>query len=458
MKMGRKLSAIWIVLACAALPAARGADSFYLGLFEQGTGDYLAGDYAAAVKKLRVACFGLLDEPELLAEGLVRLALAQDGLGDDDGVRRAYERLAEIENRFGAYTALQAPTTMRPQFERMLPRRIDEEALQRAPVFREILERKKASELAALAPARRRKELTRRLEQDPGDVEALIALTELDRSQGRLRQARKRVAKILARDPVHAGALCARGRLALASQDCEAALADLEACTDPPTEADLAAAYEVCRTMDDGPPVPLAAAGAAPATEENASAEAPVTFDGPTLSLSPEPEPEPEIPQPAATEPQPPATPPVDERPVDEPPVDEPAAAEPSTTPQATPPEAPTAETPDPAKVKAVVDAWARAWSEQRPDDYLSFYSAVFVPEEGLSREAWSELRRRRIEQPQHIEVDILILSTRLERNRASVTFLQDYRSDRFQDRVRKVLELRLEEDQWRIVRERAAP
>ena len=66
----------WILAAAAS----QAADPFYVGLMESGSRDYLRGDYPAAAHKLEIACFGLLDEPQLLTRGLIRLALAQAGV------------------------------------------------------------------------------------------------------------------------------------------------------------------------------------------------------------------------------------------------------------------------------------------------------------------------------------------------------------------------------------------
>lgn len=111
---------------------------------------------------------------------------------------------------------------------------------------------------------------------------------------------------------------------------------------------------------------------------------------------------------------------------------------------------------PDSDAVLAAVEAWAAAWSSQDAERYLSFYSARFVPEGGLSRRDWEQQRGERLERPRFIRV--LVESPRvvsLGRETARVSFLQTYASDRFSDRVRKTLDLVLEGGEWRIERER---
>lgn len=109
------------------------------------------------------------------------------------------------------------------------------------------------------------------------------------------------------------------------------------------------------------------------------------------------------------------------------------------------------------ADLEAFARAWAEAWSEQRVEDYLSFYGEAFVPPSEASREAWASLRRERLTRPEFIEVEISNVRTEiLSPDRATVTFDQSYRSNTFQDRVVKTLELAREDDLWKIVVEEA--
>ncbi len=95
-----------------------GADPFYENLLAKGTDQYNRRDFAAAVRTLRVACFGLLEEPERLADGLVRLALAQAAAGEGQSFAETFRRLVEVEERFGAYTKAAIPQPVRAELER----------------------------------------------------------------------------------------------------------------------------------------------------------------------------------------------------------------------------------------------------------------------------------------------------------------------------------------------------
>ena len=105
---------------------------------------------------------------------------------------------------------------------------------------------------------------------------------------------------------------------------------------------------------------------------------------------------------------------------------------------------------------RELIDGWADAWSEGRVEDYLSYYSADFRPADGSSRRQWQASRVERLSSPQHIRVSITALDLEVqEADRVRATFFQNYRSDRFEDTVRKSLDLGLEGGRWRIVDER---
>ena len=117
----------------------------------------------------------------------------------------------------------------------------------------------------------------------------------------------------------------------------------------------------------------------------------------------------------------------------------------------------------EPAELAALVEAWARAWSEQRVEDYLYFYSQGFVPLGGMSRDEWQELRRVRVAAPEYVKVSVAFLDFESSESaggsaggsdRALVRFNQSYESDAFGDVVTKTLELVREGGVWKIVKE----
>ena len=108
------------------------------------------------------------------------------------------------------------------------------------------------------------------------------------------------------------------------------------------------------------------------------------------------------------------------------------------------------------ARAKKVRSDWAKAWEDQRIDDYLSFYSRTFEPPGQASREGWEAERKQRISRPSRIEVRVALLELRVTGvDRSEIEFLQSYESDRFSDVVVKTLELVREGGSWKIAAER---
>lgn len=129
---GLGLSACLVLLAAAPLEAA---DPFYTGLLRDGIYAYDRGDAATAARHLRLACFGLLEEPEPLADCLVRLALAQDKGGNPDGFRDTFRRIVEVEERFGAYRRTALPAELRTAFEQRTAALVPASTLASIPAF-----------------------------------------------------------------------------------------------------------------------------------------------------------------------------------------------------------------------------------------------------------------------------------------------------------------------------------
>ena len=121
----------------------------------------------------------------------------------------------------------------------------------------------------------------------------------------------------------------------------------------------------------------------------------------------------------------------------------------------AKPPAAPSAKSDPETDILRSVRAWAQAWSKQDVDAYLSFYAAEFKTPHGESRADWEQQRRARVGGPSKIKVALRdIKVVRHDERHVAVTFQQAYRSDRFQGRTRKTLEMVRVGDDWRIFEE----
>ena len=109
-----------------------------------------------------------------------------------------------------------------------------------------------------------------------------------------------------------------------------------------------------------------------------------------------------------------------------------------------------------PERAVATIQDWAEAWSSQDVDAYLAYYSDDFRPPYGWSRARWEAQRVRRIRGPRRIRVQVRDFEFRAgDDGETWVRFSQHYRSDRYQDRVRKTMALREAEGGIRILVER---
>lgn len=218
------LAAAGLALAAAPLPAA---DPFYLGMLRRGTDAFNRRDYPEAVRLLRLACFGFLEEPELLVDGLTRLALAQLESGDKDEFRSTFERVQEVESRFGAYSKAQIAPEQRAAFESAVARLVPTATLQADPTFSRLVP-KPEDALARLAPKERRVELERLLAREPGTVRWPLMLAELELAEGRPAQAVKHAEAALRLQPEDPEAIRLHGLALAGTRRWAMALAELE--------------------------------------------------------------------------------------------------------------------------------------------------------------------------------------------------------------------------------------
>jgi predicted Zn-dependent protease len=219
------------VLGLAGAPAARAAtDPFYLDLMRDGMQAYDRGDYATAAKQLRLACFGVLDDPQPLAGCLTRLGLAQAAAGNVDAFRETFRRIVEIENRFGAYTKTDLPPAVRAAFEQRALAAVPASTLDAIPVWKALLSRKVEAQVAQLAPRERRRQLEERLAKEPRSIAWNLMLVDLDLAEGKNAPALARAEATVALAPRDARVLCTRGLARAAGNRCGEAVADLETC------------------------------------------------------------------------------------------------------------------------------------------------------------------------------------------------------------------------------------
>lgn len=104
----------------------------------------------------------------------------------------------------------------------------------------------------------------------------------------------------------------------------------------------------------------------------------------------------------------------------------------------------------------AALDQWAEAWRSKDVDGYLAAYGEGFAPANGVTRDEWAKLRRQRISDKREIRLELRDIALETEAtDRVRVSFVQDYRADRFVERgITKAMVLALEKGGWRILAE----
>jgi tetratricopeptide (TPR) repeat protein len=209
---------------------ATAADPFYLGLLRDGSRALQAGEHAAASQLLRLACFGLLEEPKVLAGCLVELSLAQAGLGERDEFESTFDRVADLEQRFQAFSEADLTDELRDAFADRAVAWIPAVDLGAISSLAAAYARKTETEVAGLPPAQRRQRLNALQSADPSDVRWSRLLAELELSEGNAAAAETAAAAVLQLDPTDTTSRCVLGRSRAALGTCEQALIDLPAC------------------------------------------------------------------------------------------------------------------------------------------------------------------------------------------------------------------------------------
>ncbi len=225
-----RVLAITLLASFWASAPGNAADPFYERLLRDGIQAYGAGRHAGAAKSLQLACFGLLDEPLVLARGLTYLALAQAESGDEPAFADTFARILEIELRYQAFSTLELDNNLRRSLDGHLYRWIALDQLNRVPAFHRVARRKQESKILELAPAERRPELERLVAAEPDNPTWTLLLAEQQLDGGELEAVLAATERVLARDPRLERALCLRGRAGMAAGNCERALSDLDTC------------------------------------------------------------------------------------------------------------------------------------------------------------------------------------------------------------------------------------
>lgn len=213
-----RVAALLAIPWLAVTAASASPDTFYVDLLRSGEANRRSGRPEAAVRELRIAAFGLLDEPQLLTEAVAELALAASDSGDAEGFRRAVDRIIDLERLAGTYSTLSGER--RRALDERLVAEATAELLSSVPAFEPLRHRRTRDELVALAPDDRIGRLRGLLADDPGRLEWQLMLGRLLVDEGRGDEAIELLEPAVTLDPSNPAIACALERAYLQDRQC----------------------------------------------------------------------------------------------------------------------------------------------------------------------------------------------------------------------------------------------
>lgn len=125
--------ALTLVMSTTALAAPH---PFYQNMLQRGLAKAQQGRYADAIRDLRVAAFGTLDEPGAYQLAQVHLAVANEKLGNSDEARLAATKFLQSERLKPTYASLQLEPATREAFEKLVSSAVEPQYLAQLPSFR----------------------------------------------------------------------------------------------------------------------------------------------------------------------------------------------------------------------------------------------------------------------------------------------------------------------------------
>ncbi len=116
-------------------PRAQAADEFYTTRLRAGQDALRAKRHAEAVDLLRIAAFGLLEQPPLLMEALSCLTVAQSRAGRIEAVDVTLLRMVEVERQIPSYARATLDPAVRTEFEALAKKRLPPETSASVPAL-----------------------------------------------------------------------------------------------------------------------------------------------------------------------------------------------------------------------------------------------------------------------------------------------------------------------------------
>ncbi|MDR2456129.1 MAG: L,D-transpeptidase family protein [Deltaproteobacteria bacterium] len=114
---------------------------------------------------------------------------------------------------------------------------------------------------------------------------------------------------------------------------------------------------------------------------------------------------------------------------------------------------------PDAKSAVALLEKWARSWSEKDREAYFALYDPdFFFPDQSLRLPAFKRYRGGHMARASFVKIALSDIDVTLKGSKAVVTFTQTYESDRNKDQGVKTLELTARDGRWMITSETFKP
>jgi len=222
-----------LLALCCLLPVAEAGaavDPFYARALAEGTAAFEQGDFHRASARLRIAVFGMLDEPAALTDGLLRLALAQAAAGDHGAFLETFDRVNEVEERFRSYSRGSLPASLRSAFEGQVIESVPSTTLNASATWSELARAAELRLLGALPPAQAETELRRIATENPDDPQWRSMLARAQVANGHGDSAIDALEQEVLANAGGIEASCLLGRAYLQADRCESALVRVPTC------------------------------------------------------------------------------------------------------------------------------------------------------------------------------------------------------------------------------------
>ncbi|MEO8035635.1 MAG: hypothetical protein ABI837_14465, partial [Acidobacteriota bacterium] len=109
--------AVTTLLVCTTLAADT---RFYADLLQRGISDAIRGEGSKAVKELRIAAFGLIEDLPQYETAQIYIAVASEKMNQRDDARTALLKAVQAERMAASYTTLRLDASTRSAFEKLL--------------------------------------------------------------------------------------------------------------------------------------------------------------------------------------------------------------------------------------------------------------------------------------------------------------------------------------------------